>query len=328
MAPYQIVELSFSEGMRYIPFAVSGSIVLRVAKFPDFGFSGAFLLGACALHFLSLFSIESMPFPFILFFGIIASLVFGGICGLLTSSLFVYSKLNSLISGIITMLVAYSSAVALSRVDVPFNATGRITQFMVGIAGIALAGITVAVFCTRTFLRFRMLCARPNLHRQIDAAPGMAIFVVMILGNGLAGLSGFLCSQSLGVSSIDMADDKMFLALTSLILGESVLSLLLALYSRVRVRLQGDREDIRASVMNILFFNIGANTPFLMCSAIIGPPLYWLTFSGATSILQISTDWNKLFLGASIVAVLISTQLLPQWGASREEWTFQEKRSW
>jgi hypothetical protein len=173
-----------------------------------------------------------------------------------------------------------------------------------------------------------MLCARPNLHRQIDADPGRAIFVVLSFGNGLAGISGFLCSQSLGVSSIDMADDKMFLALTSLILGESVLSLLLASYARVRVRRHGGKTQQGSSFVDRVFFHIGANTPFLMCAAIIGPSLYWLTFSGATSILQISTDWNKLFLGASIVAVLIPTQLLPQWGASREDWTFQEKRSW
>jgi hypothetical protein len=172
-----------------------------------------------------------------------------------------------------------------------------------------------------------MLCARPNLHRQIDADPGAAIFVIMTFGNVIAGISGFLCSQSLGVNSIDMADDKMFLALTSLILGESVLSLVLALCSRVRVRLLGEREQT-ASIQGKVFFYIGANTPFLICGAIIGPSLYWLAFSGATSILRISTDWNKLFLGVSIVAVLVFTQLLPQWGASREEWTFQERRSW
>jgi putative ABC transport system permease protein len=330
MVANSVLTVSFGEGMRYIPFAVAGSIVLRVAKFPDFGFAGAFLLGACSLqmtqHIICYDS--SVLSSALLWYALILSLLAGGLCGILTSSLFLYLRLNSLISGIITMLVAYSLSVGLSRTSTLEMSGSRLSTSFVGLTGIGLALLVVALFCSRPFLRFRMLCAKPNLNRQIDTSPNVAILVVMSIGNGLAGLSGYLCERSLGASSFGMADDKMFLALTSLILGESLLSLIITLAIRVASYNMASGTTLGEAVVGRLFFQYGANTPFLMLAAIIGPPLYWLTFSGSTTLLQISTDWNKLFLALSIVLVLTLSQLRPNWGASREEWTFQERRSW
>jgi ABC-type uncharacterized transport system permease subunit len=228
------------------------------------------------------------------------------------------------------MLVSYSVALAVSAPvqDAQQNQRSSLSPDIVGLVGILAAILIVVLFSTAPFLRMRMVCARPHLYKQLEVNPNTTVISVMLMGYALSAISGLLCAWSLGTSSSEMADDKMFLALTSLILGESVLALFVRLALLAQRRLSFFGSSLRHRNHWKLRPGYAANTPYLMAAAVLGSPLYWIIFSGATGFLHISTDWNKLFLGVSIVVVLVFTRLTPQMGIFIEDWAFQQERSW
>jgi len=90
-----MLSIVFGEGAKYIPFVLAAAVLFRLAHFPDIGIEGTFALGACSIAFASRLGLP-------VWIGFSTSIICGILGGILTGTLFIKFKLNSLICGIIT----------------------------------------------------------------------------------------------------------------------------------------------------------------------------------------------------------------------------------
>ena len=222
---------------------------------------------------------------------------------------------------------------------------------------VGLIGLLSVFLSTRYAVGARIAAERPLLVSGIGGNPDGAIWFFMLLGNTLAGFAGAVYGGVAGSVSTDLADDKMFLGLTSLILGESLLTLCLFLPSRlfwgakkalVRHRKMAakqpnivavmqpisvvDQKDSRRGVVHFLYNKLsllsGTDSVWLLLAAMLGSPAYWLLFNHATGLFHIGAYWNKLVLALAITIFLIITNRLGRGTLLFSEWSFHERKSW
>ncbi len=315
--------ISLEEGIKYGPLVLSGAIVLRLTKLPDFGFVGAFLVGACALGFSSLQGWSPL-------FGVPLACLCGGLCGAMTSFLFLTCRLNSLICGIITCLFAYSASFLLTGSSreiaiAPFVPTAHLWAITFAI----IVALTL-VLSTRYAVAARLAAERPLLVSGIGGNPDLAIWSFMLVGNCLAGFAGAIYGGTAGGVSNSLADDKLFLGLTSLILGESLLKLVLLLPTRLLTwlrRRNAENGIVRAMCRGVSVLS-GTDSVWVLLAAVVGNPVYWLIFNYATGLLRLQAHWNKCILAASLTAFLLLTNRLGRGFLVFSGWSFHEQKSW
>ena len=153
--PIYTIGIAYSEAAKYLPFCIAAAVLFRITHFPDIGIEGTFALGACSIAMIS--SRGGDPL-----LGFLLAILLGASGGFLTGILFIKFKLNSLICGIITAFVAYSSCFLLLNGSV-VSFESLISTNMVAIIGLIMAAAICLFFSTRFGLLVRIAGESPEL---------------------------------------------------------------------------------------------------------------------------------------------------------------------
>lgn len=208
----------------YTPFALGVIIVFRIAKFPDLTVDGSFAVGGAVSALLI-----SMGHPFI---SLPASLLVGGIAGLLTASLYVFLNINKILSGILVMTALYSINLrAMGSANMQLiNYTTSISFFennespiffIVFLVLLALICILSIFLFFRTEIGLYFRAGGQNIKLIRDLGKNQKIYICLgpVIGNSLIGLSGGLVAQYQGFADVNMGFGALVTGLAFLFIG-------------------------------------------------------------------------------------------------------------
>ena len=309
------LKIAFEEGAKYMPYVLAGTVMFRLAHFPDIGIQGTFALGAC-----------SMPLALMLglpvWFGFIISILCGILGGILTGTLFVRFRLNSLICGIVTAFVAYSLCFLLLGFKSVASFPVILNENQVGLLGLLFGAVMCLFFSTRYGLSYRIAGESPDFLMQLGVSPHSRLLILLVLGNCIAAIAGSLVVCVKGSVNVRIGDFMVFQAIICLVLGEGVLSVAIALYKRISrnqsIVLPKKLERFRM-VIQAAFSGTGAVYPIL--AAILGSFCYFLIFNLCTAYV-VAGDFTRLVLGLATAILLIVGSRISKRYHRFSSWTF------
>jgi len=299
--------IGFEEGFKYIPFIIAASILFRISRFPDMGIGGTFLLGASSI---ALMQKMDMPIPVIFLFSIFV----GMIGGFITGCCYIYLKLNSLICGIITALASYtisfllmnykstsSTSISSCSINVIFS------ENMIGLFGILLALLLSILFSTRYGLIIKVSGESPDLLRNLGIEPKYYLLMLIITGNIISAISGTLIAGVIGNANLNMANDKLLLAITALIIGEGLVLSMLAIINK----LFSEKKLYKTIASFLRLAILGSGATLLLVSGIIGSFAYWVIYNICNSIFP-ANEFNNLIIGIITAFLLLMSKLFSE----------------
>lgn len=223
------------EGLIYGIMAMGVFITYSVLHFPDLSVDGTFPLGACVTAALIAAGIHPA-----LALGI--AFLCGAAAGAVTGFLHVKLKISDLLSGILVMTALWSVnlAVLAGRAVAPFY--NQPTVFNSGLAMllpevfrprralIVLAVIALVVklsldlyYKTQSGLLLRAAGDNAQYVVSQGVSPGRMKVIGLMLGNGLAALSGSVLAQQAESASVSSGTGIVVMGLASVIIGTSLL---------------------------------------------------------------------------------------------------------
>jgi len=304
------VYIGIEEGLKYLPLILAACILFRVAHFPDIGIEGTFALGSSFIAFSSQLNCS-------FYFGLIGSGLVGALGGLLTATLFVKYRLNSLLCGIITTFASYSTCFCLLGFKSNASFETQLSEVKIGLLGLVLGIALCIFFSTRYGLLLRIAGESPALLQKLGINTNRKIIYLLLLGNFISGLSGALVSSVEGTSSLFIADSKLFLVIISMVIGEGLLSLILYIKELSLF------QFFNFSIISEYFINIfyGAGVSYLVISAIIGSFSYWIIYNVCTNFFG-ADEFTQIILGCITAILLIFTNKTTQNTYKLPPWTF------
>lgn len=216
----------------HIPFVLGAYITLSLLKAPDFSTESAYVFGAfVSSRCLVLCSTSPM---YVTLPSVLATSMIGGACVGLTSSLLTKKGgLPHLLSGILTFGLFHGVVQLISKTYVSLGAAENpLTMLSIFvrhpelpmlliISGIAILGVLL-LFRTQLSYAFAVYGNNASFFSHYGINGTYVFMSGIILGNALAGLSGYLFAQSSGFAEITMGSGKLLLAITAIILGKAV----------------------------------------------------------------------------------------------------------
>ena len=310
---WSAIVIGIEEGCKYIPFMVSVCVVLRLARFPDFGIEGSFALGAASVAWAC--SLGAHPSV-----GLVIAMLCGAMAGGLTSFLFVVCRLNSLISGVITGMVAFTGCYCLLGWQAGVDVTVWISESSVGGLGALLALLLVLAFSTRSLLVVRFAGEQPALLNQLGVRASSRLSVLLVLGNGLTAVSGALVVSTQGNATLAFGNFVLFKAIVGLIMGEGLLTAILATSSWLRRR-TGGRAALGKWTSMVSIYLSGAGCAYVLVSAVLGAFAYWIIYNVCTACFG-AAEYTKLAVGLFTAVVLIASEKAGMRSRRLPSWSF------
>jgi putative tryptophan/tyrosine transport system permease protein len=215
----------------YLPLLIGAYISFSLMKIPNFSIEPAFVTGAVVATLIMPF-VQGMPQPVILILIVIASLFGGGLIGLIASGLNTAGRIPHLLAHILTMGIGFG--LNLFLLGVPnqslTNFANPLTMEVIrlhpellvtGVLGVLL--LMKFLFFLRSQIGFCIAIYgnNPRFFSTSEASVSYIVCLGVILSNALAGLSGYLVSQSSGFVDITAGSGIALFCLTSLILGKT-----------------------------------------------------------------------------------------------------------
>ena len=226
--------VTLEQTLLYVTLVVGGYISISLMKVPDLSLESAFIFGAtCAYKIMPLCS--GLPQPIVLVLTLIAALIGGGCVGFMSSFLTTELKLPHLLSTIITiglfngislfLLGASNISLYLYKNVLETSFCGPLHPELFTFICIGILMILFLLYLLKTQLGYCFGIYGKNStffnHHSIN---GTYIFKVgIIIANACAGLSGYMVAQSNNFVDITMGCGIPLLAITSLILGKTVI---------------------------------------------------------------------------------------------------------
>lgn len=215
-------------GLLYSTIGLSITFLFRVVGFPDLTPDGSFILGAAV-------SFNLVESGYSLFIVYSAGILSGMFAGIITAIIHKKLNISKLLSGILVSLALYSVSL---RVLGSANKYYVENQSIYGnilsdqnILGLIVLSLTVLLFFI--FLFFYLKTKQGLLIRALGDSEesfkyrGLNTLTLTVigvsLGNGVASLSGVIISQYQGFVDISMGIGITIGALTSMVIGESIL---------------------------------------------------------------------------------------------------------
>lgn len=217
-----------SLGLLWAIMTIGVYITYRVLDIADLSVEGTIATGAAVAAKM----IQSGYNPF---FATIIALLAGCVGGLITGLLHTTLKIPALLSGILTMIAAYSinirimgtSNISLLRTEsvyTIFEKMGLSSRNAIIIVGL----ISVIIICFALYWFFgtelgnaiRATGSNPYMAKAQGINTNIMKILALIISNGLVALSGALICQNQGFSSVDMGTGSIAIGLASLIIGE------------------------------------------------------------------------------------------------------------
>lgn len=236
MSPFLLVLVNIlEEGLIYGILAMGVYISYHVLSFPDLTVDGSFPLGGCVTAVMLLGGHDPA-------LALLAAFACGCLAGLCTGLLHVKLGITDLLSGILVMTALWSVnlAVAGGKAVLPFFQ--QPTLFSAGLAAllpgalyprrvlIVLAALVAAVklaldlyFRTQSGLLLRAAGDNAQFVSAQAVNPGSMKVLGLMLGNGLAALSGSALAQQAGSANVASGTGMVVMGLASVIIGLNLL---------------------------------------------------------------------------------------------------------
>lgn len=216
----------------HIPFVLGGYISLSLLKAPDFSLESAYVFGAfisCRVLVLCQTLPSIITAPIVIAAGMLA----GAMVGLTSSLLTKKGGLPHLLSAILTfglfhgIVQAFSSSyVSLGALSNPLIAVPIFARHPELCMLLLISSIVIICFCallkTQLGYAYAIYGNNPIFFSHYDISSTYVFMSGIIMSNALAGLSGYLFSQTSGFAEITMGSGKLLLCITVIILGKAL----------------------------------------------------------------------------------------------------------
>ena len=284
-----------TQGMIWGVMAIGLYITYKVLEVSDLTVDGSFCTGGavCVMMMLAGYSV---------WVAMLAAMVVGMLCGLVTGFFHTKCGIPAILSGILTQLGLWS--VNLAIMGMKANQALNVNNFdllvnlrflqevqkgtrpfyqhpllVVGIFTAVIIGILYWFFGTELGASIRATGANPNMARAQGINTNFNIVLGLAVANGLVALSGALLSQYQGFAEINMGRGAIVIGLAAIIIGD------------------------------VAFSKIFRNFALKLSAVSIGAIIYYVVLQFVVSVLSINTNYLKL-LSAAIVAVFLA---VPYW---------------
>lgn len=215
-----------SQGLIYAILALGLYITFRILNFADMTAEGSLTLGGSTCAVLIINGIN--PVLSILIAGLIGSLA-----GLVTGFLHTKLKIQAILSGILTMIALYSvnirimgkANLSLLGKETIFKMVGdtQISHFFVGVLiCTVLLFILNLFFKTRLGLAIRATGDNEQMMRAQGANTDFKKFFALMISNSMCAVAGALIAQNQGFADVGMGTGTIVIALSSIVIGETI----------------------------------------------------------------------------------------------------------
>lgn len=216
-----LLTTSIEQGLVYAILAMGVYITSEILKIADLSVEGSFPLGA---FIFARFVIAGHD-PVL---ATVAAFLFGTLAGLMTSIFFTKFKINSLLSGILTMNILYSVNIRINNTsNVPlygypslFEHAATIPVLIAIVIGLKL----LMDWFLRTEIGYLLVATGDNetLVKSLGKNSDNLKIMGLMLANGLIALSGALMGQLLGFVDVTMGKATIVVALSAIIIGQTL----------------------------------------------------------------------------------------------------------
>lgn len=223
------------EGFIYGIMALGVYITYSVLDFPDLSVDGAFPLGACVTAALITAGVHPVPALLLAF---LAGCAAGGVTGFLNVKL----HITDLLSGILTMTALWSVNLVVlgGRAVLPFYNQPTVFGFaflsklpqplyqrrvllILFLTVLAVKLLLDAYYKTKSGLLLRAAGDNAQYVSSLAINPGRMKVLGLMLGNGLAALSGAILAQQAESANVSSGTGMIVMGLASVIIGTNLL---------------------------------------------------------------------------------------------------------
>ncbi len=217
----ELILTSIEQGLIFAVLAMGVFLTNKILNMADLSVEGSFPLGAFIFAKFILSGMHAVPATLLAF-------VFGSLAGLATAIFFTKFKINSLLSGILTMNILYSVNLRLNdKANIPLYEYDLI--FDMGNKLLILIGIVLIIkllldLFLRTELGYLLIATGDNeaLVKSLGKNSDSFKLLGLMISNGLIALSGALMAQSQGYVDSQMGKGTLVIALAAIIIGDTL----------------------------------------------------------------------------------------------------------
>ncbi len=222
-----ILTSTFSQGLIYAVLALGLYITFKILNFADMTAEGNLTLGGSVCTVSLINGLNPV-------LSILCAGLFGSFAGLATGILHTKFKIQSILSGILTMIALYSikirimgkANVSLLGKDTIFKLAGDsiVSTFGAGLTISALLLIMLTLFFkTRLGLTIRATGDNEQMMRSQGANTDFKKVLALMISNSICAISGALIAQSQGYADVNMGTGTIVIALASIVIGEAII---------------------------------------------------------------------------------------------------------
>lgn len=217
----ELILTSLQQGLIFAILGMGVYITFRILDFPDMSVEGTFPLGAFLFARLVTLGLNAE-------ISTILSMLIGSLAGIITYILHIKLKINSLLSGILTMSILYSINLRINNTsNIPLFNQDSIFELLQPLIVLIIIIILVKLLTDlffKTELGYLIVATGDNkqLVKSLGKNTNKYILIGLMISNGLVALSGALMSQLQGFVDISMGSSIIVIALASIIIGETL----------------------------------------------------------------------------------------------------------
>jgi len=227
----QTITIILEQACLYVPLILGAYMSFSLLKVPDISIESAYVFGAILATKL-LAAIQGMPTILVLISVLIASVVGGGVVGMIVALLTRVGKIPHLLASILTIGIFHGTSqfvlgganVSLSPYDNPLAMLSGYAENpelpMLLLINILVIGTCYLFLKTQLGFCFAVYGNNPLFFDHHHISTDFIVAVALILSNGLAGLSGYFIAQSSGFVDINAGFGVPLFCITALIVGK------------------------------------------------------------------------------------------------------------
>lgn len=228
---FETICIVAEQALMHFPLILGAYISVSLMKLPDLSIESAYVFGAL-LATKGLPSLVALPLPLALIFIVCLSIIGGACVGITSGLLTQKARIPHLLSSIITIGIFHGIGQLIAGVYVSLSGYKNILEInlvqlhpelpLLTLLFVILSLGAFYFFTTELGYTLAVFGNNPSFFAHYGISTTYVFLSGIMLANGLAGLSGYLCAQSNGFADISMGFGKLLLCVTALILGKII----------------------------------------------------------------------------------------------------------
>lgn len=222
-----IIISTIFQGLIYAVLGMGVFMSFRILKFADMTAEGSFTFGGSICAVMILNGVHPL-------ISLIASGFLGALAGLFTGVLNTKFKIHDILCGILVMTSLYSInlkimgkanlSILRNETIFKFKGSSNITNLILGLTiCIFLAILLHSFFKTRLGLAVKATGDNSQMAKSLKVNTNFCKIFALMISGFLCALSGALVTQSQGYSDVNMGVGVIVIALSSIIIGETII---------------------------------------------------------------------------------------------------------